>query len=153
MFVPHFFFQDAPGGDSPLWKTRSRSVQNAAVLNSFFASLEFVKDRRSERVFQRGLSPPGAVLRESIKIIYTIKIKYGRNQTLDQKVVIFILNRIMLPLIGFKTSVLIESPLGKHIKLNGGILMGIQRNLWVAMLIYTISTWGLAFVIIWITYN
>jgi hypothetical protein len=36
--------------------------------------------------------------------------------------VIFILNRIILPMMGFKTDVLMNSPLGKHIKLKGGIL-------------------------------
>jgi hypothetical protein len=64
-----------------------------------------------------------------------------------------IMSRIILPMGEFKTTVLMNSPIGKSIHLNGGILMSIQRKLWVAMLIYTIITWCLAFVIIWIIYN
>ena len=56
-------------------------------------------------------------------------------------------------MMGFKTLVLMNSPLGNFIHLNGGIIMCIQRKLWIAMLIYTIVTWCLAFVIIWISYN
>jgi len=82
-----------------------------------------------------------------------MKIKYGGNQTLDQKVVILLWTKIILPMREFITFVLMNSPLGNFIHLDGGILMGIQRKLWVAMLIYTIITWCIAFVIIWITYN
>ena len=82
-----------------------------------------------------------------------MKIKYGGNQTLDQKVVILLWTKIILPMREFITFVLMNSPLGNFIHLGGGILMGIQRKLWVAMLIYTIITWCLAFVIIWIIYN
>ena len=88
-----------------------------------------------------------------MEVLNTIKLNIIINQTLDPKEVIIILNRIILPLMGFKTLVLMTSPLGKHIKLKGGILMSIQRKFWVAMLIYTIVTWCLAFVIIWISYN
>jgi len=90
---------------------------------------------------------------KEIKIIYTIKIKYVGNQTLDPIGGGIISNKIILPVREFGTSVLMNSPLGKTIYSKGGILMGIQRKLWVAMLIYTIITWCLAFVIIWITYN
>ena len=90
---------------------------------------------------------------KQIKVIYTIKSDIISNQTLDQKVVIFILNRIILPMIGFKTHVLMNSPLGKHIILKGGILMSIRKKFWVAMLIYIIITWCFALVIIWIVYN
>ncbi|WP_406536542.1 hypothetical protein [Methanobrevibacter sp.] len=53
----------------------------------------------------------------------------------------------------FRTTVLLNSPLGKSIYLNGGILMSIQRKFWIGVLIYTIITWCLAFYIIWVTYN
>ena len=61
-----------------------------------------------------------------------------------------IMSRIILPMGEFKTTVLMNSPIGKSIHLNGGILMSIQRKLWVAMLIIM---WCMAFVIIWIIYN
>ena len=88
-----------------------------------------------------------------MEVLNTIKLNIIINQTLDPKEVIFILNRIILPMMGFKTLVLMNSPLGKHIKLKGGILMSIQRKFWVAMLIYTIVTWCLAFVIMGVSYN
>ena len=88
-----------------------------------------------------------------MEVLNTIKLNIIINQTLDPKEVIFILNRIILPMMGFKTLVLMNSPLGNFIHLNGGIIMCIQRKLWIAMLIYTIVTWCLAFVIIWISYN
>ena len=62
-------------------------------------------------------------------------------------------NKIILPMGEFGTSVLMNSPLGKTIHSKGGILMSIQKKFWGAMLIYTIATWCLAFVIIWIIYN
>ena len=76
-----------------------------------------------------------------------MKIKYEDNQTLDQKVVILLWTKIILPMREFITLVLMNSPLGNFIHLDGGILMGIQRKLWVAMLIYAIiwhfSSYGL----------
>ena len=88
-----------------------------------------------------------------MEVLNTIKLNIIINQTLDPKGGGIILNRVILPMMGFKTLVLMNSPLGNHIKLKGGILMSIQRKFWVAMLIYTIVTWCLAFVIIWISYN
>ena len=82
-----------------------------------------------------------------------MKIKYGGNQTLDPIGGGIISNKIILPTREFGTSVLMNSTLVKTIYSKGVILMGIQRKLWVAMLIYTIITWCLAFVIIWIIYN
>ena len=90
---------------------------------------------------------------KEIKIIYTIKIKYVGNQTLDPIGGGIISNKIILPTREFGTSVLMNSPLGKTIYSKGGILMGIQSKLWGAMLIYTIMTWCMAFVIIWIIYS
>ncbi len=75
------------------------------------------------------------------------------NQTLDPIGGDIISNKVILPAREFRTVVLMNSPLGKTIHLNGGILMSIQGKLWIAMLIYTIISWCLAFVIIWITYN
>ena len=88
-----------------------------------------------------------------MEVLNTIKLNIIINQTLDPKGGGIILNRVILPMMGFKTLVLMNSPLGKHIKLKGGILMSIQRKFWVAMLIYTIVTWCLAFVIMGISYN
>ena len=82
-----------------------------------------------------------------------MKIKYEDNQTLDQKVVILLWTKIILPMREFITFVLMNSPLGNFIHLYGGILMSIRRKLWVAMLTYAIITWCIAFVIIWFTYN
>ena len=56
------------------------------------------------------------------------------NQTLDQKVVIIILNRIILPMVGFKMLVLMNSPFGKFTYTNGGILMSFQKKFLVVML-------------------
>ena len=64
-----------------------------------------------------------------------------------------ILGRIVLPLVRFETCVLMNAPSGKITNLTGGILMSTQKKFWVAMLIYTITTWCLALVIIGIVYN
>ena len=88
-----------------------------------------------------------------MEVLNTIKLNIIINQTLDPKGGGIILNRVILPMMGFKTLVLMNSPLGKHIKLKGRIVMGIQRKFWVAMLIYITITWRLAFVITEISYN
>lgn len=75
------------------------------------------------------------------------------NQTLDQKVVIIILNRIILPMVGFKMLVLMNSPFGKFTYTNGGILMSVQKKFLVVMLIYIIFSWCFASYIIWIIYT
>lgn len=56
------------------------------------------------------------------------------NQTLDQKLVIIILNRIILPMVGFKMLVLMNFPFGKFTYTNGGILMSVQKKFLVVML-------------------
>ena len=58
---------------------------------------------------------------------------------------------IILLMFEFKTSVIITA-IGYLINFNGGILMGIQRKLWIGMLLSTIISWCLAFFIIWIVY-
>ena len=40
-------------------------------------------------------------------------------------------NKIIFPMRGFRTTVLLNSPLGKSIYLNGGILMSVQRKFWI----------------------
>ena len=57
-----------------------------------------------------------------------MKIKYGGNQTLDQKVVILLWTKIILPMRKFITFVLINSPIGNFIHLNGGILYGYPKK-------------------------
>ncbi len=77
----------------------------------------------------------------------------GVIKLLIQKVVILLWTKIILPMREFITFVLMNSPLGDFIHLDGGILMGIQRKLWVVMLIYIIITWCMAFFIMWIIYS
>ncbi len=57
-----------------------------------------------------------------IKVIYTIKVKYVGNQTLDPIGGDIIANKIILPVREFRTFVLMNSPLGKFTYTNGGIL-------------------------------
>ena len=57
-----------------------------------------------------------------IKTIYTIKIKYTSNLTLDSRGGDIISNKVILPAREFRTSVLMNYPFGKFIYSNGGIL-------------------------------
>ena len=77
-----------------------------------------------------------------MEVLNTIKLNIIINQTLDQCGGGIISNKVILPAREFGTFVLMNSPLGKFIHQNGGILMSIQKKFWVAMLIYTIITWG-----------
>ena len=63
-----------------------------------------------------------------------------------------ILGRIILPLVGFETEVLMNVPFGITTNLIGGILMGIQKRFWIWVLIYTIISWCVASYLIWVIY-
>ena len=54
-----------------------------------------------------------------MEVLNTIKLNIIINQTLDPKGGGIILNRVILPMMGFKTLVLMNSPLGNFIHLNG----------------------------------
>ena len=56
-----------------------------------------------------------------------------------------ILGRIVLPMVGFETCVLMNAPFGKTTNSIGGILMSIQMKFWMGMLIYSIISWCFAF--------
>lgn len=74
------------------------------------------------------------------------------NQTLDPNGGDIIIGRIILPIVGFKTVVLMNAPFGKLCKTIGGILMDIQKKFWIGMLLYLIVSWCLAFYILRIIY-
>jgi hypothetical protein len=59
-----------------------------------------------------------------------------------------ILGRIVLPLVGFETDVLMNAPFGKITNSIGGILMSIQMKFWIGVLVYCIISWYFAFYLI-----
>lgn len=48
-----------------------------------------------------------------------------------------ILGRIILPIVGFKTDVLMNALFGKTTNSTGGILMSIREKFWIGVLIHT----------------
>ena len=64
-----------------------------------------------------------------------------------------ILGRIVLPMVGFETDVLMNTPFGNHINLLGGILIRIQRKFWIRVLLYTMLSWCISLHILRITYH
>ena len=86
-----------------------------------------------------------------MELIYTIKsdIKLIKLLTIGGGI---ILGRIVLPLVGFETCVLMNAPSGKTINLVGGILMSIRKKFWIGVLVYSIISWCVAFYLIWVIY-
>ena len=86
-----------------------------------------------------------------MELIYTIKsdIKLIKLLTIGGGI---ILGRIVLPLVGFETYVLMNAPSGKTINLVGGILMSIRKKFWIGVLVYSIISWCVAFYLIWVIY-
>ena len=85
--------------------------------------------------------------------IYTIKLKYSKVIKLLTNGGDIILGRMVLPVAGFETDVLMKAPFGNHINLLGGILMDIQKKFWIWVLLYTIGSWCIAFHILRIVYK
>ena len=63
-----------------------------------------------------------------------------------------ILGRIILPIVGFKTDVLMNALFGKTTNSTGGILMSIRGKFWIGVFIHTTISWCLAFYLIWVIY-
>ena len=63
------------------------------------------------------------------------------------------MDKIILPMVGFKTNVLMNIRLGKYNNSNGGILMRIRKKFWIGMIICTIISWCFAFYIMRSVYN
>ncbi|MBQ2653208.1 MAG: hypothetical protein IJF83_06590 [Methanobrevibacter sp.] len=63
------------------------------------------------------------------------------------------MNRIILPMMGFETYVLMNSPLGNPLNRMEESIMKLQKKFWIWMLIYTIISWCFAFYITWITHT
>jgi len=87
------------------------------------------------------------------KSIYQIKSNILNNQILDPDGGGIIRDTIILPMLGFKTCVLMNTTFGIFIHSNGGILMSFQKKFWTGMLIITIISWCFAFHIVWIVYK
>ena len=65
-----------------------------------------------------------------METIYTIKLKYNRVIKLLTNGGDIILGRIILPIVRFKTYVLMNTPFGKTTNSIGGLLMSIQEKFW-----------------------
>ena len=82
-----------------------------------------------------------------------VKSNISINQILDSNGGDIMRNTIILPMLGFKTYVLMNTTFGNFINFNGGIIISIKKKFLIGIIIYTVISWCLVFQLLWIVYN
>lgn len=81
------------------------------------------------------------------------KLNSKCNQTLDPKGGDIIQSKMILPIVGFETTVSMNTSFWQAYNRIGGIFMDIRKKFWIGAILYTVLSWCIALHLIRIAYS